>query len=124
MKVCDLNLSSITRRFSSISGLEGEKLSDASDHILSAKLQVERMLIRQPSQEEYPLCEYCAGCIANYSYVCSLLSKPMEVVTESGIYTTTKPENGLLVSALELKKQALEQISHLTKDKDFAFIQA
>lgn len=124
IKAQELNLSGITRRFSAISGLEGDELSKASDFILSAKLEVERILTKEPSREEYALCEYCAGCIANYGYVCALLSKPSEVVTENGVYTGTKPENGLLSSALALKKQALAQISHLTSGNDFVFIQA
>lgn len=82
------------------------------------------MLTKEPKCEEFALCEYCAGCIANYSYVCYLLSKPTKIVTANGLFSTAKADSELLSSALALKNQALRQISHLTKDNDFVFIQA
>lgn len=118
----ELNLSGVTRRFSAISGVDGEALSDLGDMILSAKLEVERLLTKEPSHDEYALCEYCAACIANYSYVCALLSKPSKVLTQNGVYSTSKPENSLIISALELKKQAIMQISHLTDLSNFTFM--
>ncbi len=124
IKKYELNLSSVTRRFSAISGLSGEELSDFGDIVMSAKIQVEQMITKEPTAEDYALCEYCAGCIANYNYVCCLLSKPTKVVTANGLYTTSKADVELLEAALTLKNNAVKQISHLTKDNDFVFIQA
>lgn len=116
-----LNLSNINSRFSAITRLSGDELSACSDYILSAKCQVERLLEVTPSDEEQSLCEYAAACIANYSYVCALLSKPESYVTANGLYSSSKPDNALFAAAKSLKDNALSQIKHLLCDECFMF---
>lgn len=117
----NLNLSNITNRFSQISGVIGEDLSRCADFIAYGKYTVEKLIVKLPTDEEIPICEYCAACFANYSYVCALLSTPEKYVTVNGVRSSSKPESSLLSSARLLKEQAVASISHLTADCNFAF---
>lgn len=117
----NLNLSNITNRFSQISGVSGEDLSRCADFIAYGKYTFEKLLVKTPCDEEIPICEYCAACFANYSYVCALLSTPEKYVTANGLRNASKPESSLLSSAKLLKTQALESVSHLTENSGFVF---
>lgn len=116
-----LDLSNITRRFAAVSGLSDEKLSDCSDHILAAKLFVERRISKIPEGEDISLLEYCAACYANYSYICALLSKPRKLVTSGGAFSESKSDSSLLEAAARLKAQAFSQAAHLLCDDGFVF---
>lgn len=116
-----LNISNITDCFKKLSGISDEDLYKHGDFITYGKAMAERLITKEPSDCEIPLCEYFAGCLANYSYVCALLSTPKKYVTQNGLRSSAVADSSLLSAARLLKDQAFMSVYHLTEDDGFVF---
>ena len=74
---------------------------------------VEDRLEKPPENEDLVLCEYCAACAANYSYVLARLSREKNLVTSAGLYTADMSDSSLKEGAKELFLNARAQIEGL-----------
>ena len=108
-----LDLKNIEKRFSDISGVTEGELALCADFITSGKKYVEDRLSEIPDGEDRVLCEYCAACAANYSYVCARLSRERSFVTSAGLYAGNLAEVALKESARELFVNAKAQTERL-----------
>ena len=100
-----LDYVNISRRFSDIAGIDENSIAECSDYITAGKKYVEDRLEKPPENEDLVLCEYCAACAANYSYVLARLSREL--------YTADMSDSSLKEGAKELFLNARAQIEGL-----------
>ncbi len=108
-----LDYVNISRRFSDIAGIDENSIAECSDYITAGKKYVEDRLEKPPENEDLVLCEYCAACAANYSYVLARLSREKNLVTSAGLYTADMSDSSLKEGAKELFLNARAQIEGL-----------
>lgn len=80
----------IKSRFCEITHLTESEAENYSYMILSAKAYFNRLLKREPTEEEIPICEYAAACKAFFDYatLCAASEKTYSTQT-GGIFAKT-----------------------------------
>lgn len=112
----------VLARFTELAKLTAEEAASYAPTVKSAQAYFCRLLSRDPTEEEKPLCEYACGCKAFFDYTVLRTASEKTFSSQTGGVFTRVSEDDNVKNAERLYKNALAALPEgLVRDDGFVF---